>query len=210
MDAARYPFEAVDVFRARNGERVLLRPIHPQDAELAREFVRGLSPESRYNRFHQALTDLTPEMARWATRVDYERHFALIAEVFRGGREVEIGAARYHVAQGSDAAEVAVAVADDWQRQGIGERLLRGLIQAAARRGVRWLEGEVLKDNRGMLALARRLGFRTRMPRHGALTLRIDRLVAPDDADGAKPPAGGGWRWLARLGTPDVPQAGGM
>jgi acetyltransferase len=210
MDAARYPFELVDVFHARNGERVLVRPVHPQDAELARAFVRGLSPQSRYNRFHQALTDLTPEMARWATHVDYERHFALIAEVFHDGRETEIGAARYFVADGGEAAELAVAVADDWQRQGIGERLLRGLIQAAARRGVRWLEGEVLKDNAGMLALARRLGFRSRMPRSGALTLKIDRLVSPHDAGGRDAASGGGWNWLARLGALGVPQTGGM
>ena len=83
----RYPFELVDVWQARNGERVLVRPVHPQDTELARAFVRELSPASRYNRFHQPLNDLTPEMARWATHVDYERHFALVAAVFRDGRE---------------------------------------------------------------------------------------------------------------------------
>lgn len=210
----RYPFELVDVWRARGGARVLIRPVHPQDAELAREFVRELSPRSRYNRFHQPLADLTPEMARWATRVDHERHVALIAEVFDGAREVEIGAARYVRPEGGDVAEVAVAVADAWHRQGVGERLLRGLIQAAAQRGVRWLEGEVLKDNAAMLALARRLGFQARAPRHGALTVKIDRRVAPEDAASsqAAPPTSRLAPWLARLAPrwpgPAAPQPG--
>lgn len=181
----RYPFELVDVWRARNGERVLVRPVHPQDAGLAMRFVSELSPASRYNRFHQPLRELTPAMARWATQVDHDHHIALIAEVFQDGREVEIGVARYVVGDAADVAEVAVAVADAWQRQGVGERLLRGLVQIAARRGLAWLEGEVLKDNAGMLALAKRTGFAVRSARRGALTVRIDRRIsARDAADG--------------------------
>ena len=57
---------------------------------------------------------------------------------------MEIGVARYVVADREECAEIAVAVADAWQRQGVGERLLGGLIQVAARRSLRWLEGEVL------------------------------------------------------------------
>lgn len=193
----RYPFDLVDVWHARNGERVLVRPVHPQDLDLAREFVRELSPESRYNRFHQPLTELTPGMARWATHVDYERHLALIAVVYRGGREVEIGAARY-VAGESDpeAAEFAVAIADRWHGQGVAERLLRGLIEAAARKGLRWLEGDVLRDNRAMLGLARKLGFQSRLPRGDARIVRVSRRVTAGDALPAIPPAGRGWRGL--------------
>jgi len=186
----RYPFELVDVWHARNGERVLIRPVHPQDAELAMRFVNDLSPASRYNRFHQPLRELTPAMARWATDVDHDRHIALIAVVFEAGREVEIGVARYVVGDAGDVAEIAVAVADAWQRQGVGERLLRGLVQIAARRGLAWLEGEVLEDNAGMLALARRAGFAVRSARNG-LTVTIDRRITPADAvDGTTAPPG--------------------
>jgi acetyltransferase len=178
----RYPFELVDVWHARNGERVLVRPVHPQDTEIACEFVRELSPASRYNRFHQPLGELTPAMAHWATHVDYERHFALIAEVFRDGREVEIGVARYVVTDTAESAEMAIAVADGWQRQGVGERLLCGLMQVAAQHGVRWMEADVLKPNVGMLALSRRLGFRVRRSSQDPLTVRVERLLAPDDA----------------------------
>lgn len=196
----RYPFDLVDVWHARNGERVLIRPVHPQDLELACEFVRELSPESRYNRFHQPLNELTPQMARWATHVDYERHLALIAVVYRDGRETEIGVARYVTADGDpETAEFAVAVADRWHGQGVAERLLRGLIESAARKGLRWLQGDVLADNRAMLALARKLGFQASSRRGDGRLVNVSRRVSEQDA-GAAPWMGqpATWRRLLR------------
>lgn len=195
--AARYPFDLVDVWHARNGERVLVRPVHPQDLELARAFVRELSPESRYNRFHGALKELTPGMARWATHVDYDRHMALIAVHYRDGQEVEIGAARYVVRADGETAEFAVAVADAWQGQGVGVRLLSDLMRVAASRGLRWMEGEVLASNRGMLALARRLGFDYRKPHRDARLVTVSRRLREQDARGTKRPLSS-WRELLR------------
>jgi acetyltransferase len=173
--APRYPFELVDVWRAPRGERLLIRPVHPQDAPLATAFVAGLSPASRYNRFHGAVSALTPERARWATDVDYERHMALIVEAFEGGREIEIGAARYVLRADGETADLAIAIADAWQGQGIGARLLERLMAVAAARGVRVLEGDVLASNGSMLALARKLGFSVRRHREGERLRRIVR-----------------------------------
>jgi acetyltransferase len=181
-EPTRYPFDLVDVWHARDGSRVLVRPVHPQDLELVRTFVRELSPESRYNRFHGALAELSPRMARWATHVDYDRHLALIAVVYRDGREVQVGAARYVVQGDGETAEFAVAVADAWQGRGVGERLMRGLIAVAAQRRLRWFEGDVLESNRGMRALARKLGFQGRVRGGDARLLRVSRLLRPEDA----------------------------
>lgn len=196
MEHARYPFDLVDVWHAPDGERVLVRPVHPQDLELVRAFVRELSPESRYNRFHGALKELTQGMARWATHVDYDRHMALIAVRYRDGQEVEIGAARYVVRPDGETAEFAVAVADAWQGQGVGVRLLSDLMRVAASRGLRWMEGEVLASNRGMLALARRLGFDYRKPHRDARLVTVSRRLREQDA-GTKRPLSG-WRELLR------------
>ena len=194
---ARYPFDLVDVWHARNGERVLVRPVHPLDLELAQAFVRELSPESRYNRFHGAIKELTPGMARWATHVDYDRHMALIAVVYRDGREIEIGAARYVVRADGETAEFAVAVADAWQGQGLGARLLAGLVEIAARRGLSWMEGEILASNRGMLGLARKLGFDYRRPHRDVRLVTASRRLRAQDARGTEP-ALSGWRGLLR------------
>ena len=120
MSAPRYPFELVESHRLKSGRLVLVRPIHPQDETLVQSFVRGLSPRSRYFRFHNAIRELDPRMLHAATHVDYRRHLALIAEWFDGESEVEIGAARYFVRKDGETAEFAIAVADAWQRQGAG------------------------------------------------------------------------------------------
>jgi acetyltransferase len=194
---ARYPFDLVDVWHTRDGERVLIRPVHAQDLELVQAFVRELSPESRYNRFHGAVKELTPGMARWATHVDYDWHMALIAVVYQEGREIEIGAARYAVSADGETAEFAVAVADAWQGRGVGARLLRGLIEVAARRGLRWMEGDILATNRGMRALARKLGFQSRDRGGEARLVRVSRILRSEDARStAHVAARAGWRGL--------------
>jgi acetyltransferase len=129
---------------------------------------------------------------------------ALIAVVYRNGREVEIGAARYVMREGdAETAEFAIAIADRWHRRGVAERLLRGLIAVAASRGIRWLEGDVLASNRGMLGLARKLGFQSRKPRSDARLVTVSRRVAAQDAEEvARTPARRGWRGLFRSLVP--------
>ena len=57
-------------------------------------------------------------------------------------------------------AEFAIAIDDEFQRRGLGMRLLKTLVTHASRRGIRSLFGEILADNHAMLGLARRLGFK--------------------------------------------------
>ena len=83
---------------------------------------------------------------------------ALAATAMLGG-ETLLGVARYVRDRDSDNAEFAIVIADAWQGRGIGHRLLAKLIEAARRRGVKLLYGEILATNRPMLELARKLGF---------------------------------------------------
>ena len=159
MSAPRYPFELVESHRLKGGRLVLVRPIHPQDETLVQSFVRGLSPRSRYFRFHNAIRELDPRMLHAATHVDYRRHLALIAEWFDGENEIEIGAARYFVRKDGRTAEFAVAVADAWQRQGLARHLLERLMSIAQRRGLERFEGDVLEENQAMVGLVLDLGF---------------------------------------------------
>ena len=179
MNAPRYPFELIETLRLKSGRSVLVRPIHPQDEPLVQSFVRGLSPRSRYFRFHNAIRELDPRMLRAATHVDYRRHLALIAEWFDGDAETEIGAARYAVRQEDErTADFAVAVADAWQRQGLARGLLERLMRIAASRGVRRLTGDVLENNHAMLGLAADFGFDI-APSEEPGVLVVAREIAP-------------------------------
>jgi acetyltransferase len=161
--AHRYPTRLIDLWLLRDGRRVTVRPILPQDAELEQSLVRGLSPEARYNRFFNPLRELPSELLARMTQIDYERHVALVAESFVDEAERVVGEARYVLDEDGGAAEFAVVVADDWRRQGIAARLVRALSQHARASGLARLYGEVLASNRPMLAMLRRLGFSQRM-----------------------------------------------
>jgi len=161
--AHRYPTQLIDLWLLRDGRRVTVRPVLPQDAELEQSLVRGLSPEARYNRFFNPLRELPPELLARMTQIDYERHVALVAESFDAESERVVGEARYVLDEDGGAAEFAVVVADDWRRQGIAARLVRALAAHARASSVSRLYGEVLASNRPMLAMLRRLGFRRRM-----------------------------------------------
>ena len=141
------------------GATVTIRTMQPEDRDIEHRFVRELSEQSRYYRFHSALKELSPYMLERFTHVDYPEEMAIIATVPEGGGEMQIGVARYARRPGSQTAEIAIVVADAWQGRGVGTRLLIDLRRLATAAGIRHVEASVLPDNRRMLGLARELGF---------------------------------------------------
>jgi len=160
-----YPVELIEEVALPDGSRATLRPIRPEDAELEREFVEGLSPKARYFRFFYQLNELSPTMLARFTQVDYDREMALVAVAdvaHPHGHPSFVAVARYFADPDGQSAVFAIVVADAWQKRGLGHLLMTRLIAAARRRGFARLVGVVLRENTGMLALARSLGFEVR------------------------------------------------
>lgn len=186
-----YPVQWIDRWQLANGNTVTVRPVLPQDSDLARDFVaRQLTPQSRHQRFMVGINSLPAGMADYFTRIDYHDHFALIAEVFDGQGHRQIGDARFvRLAGDPAAAEFALAVADAWQGQGLGRRLLQATMSAALAHGVQCLHGDVLHDNTAMLRLARASGFVVSAHPDGAHQRRVCRtLVAASGAAAGQAP----------------------
>src|SRR6185369_1640374 len=99
----------------RDGTVLHVRPIRPEDADLERAFVNGLSEQTRYFRFFYLLHELTPAMLARFTQVDYDREMALVALVEASAGPKFVGVARYIANPDQESAEFAVVVADDWQ-----------------------------------------------------------------------------------------------
>ena len=152
-----YPAHLVSTWQPRGAPLVTLRPIRPEDAEIEQAFVRGLSAESRYFRFMDALRELTPQMLARFTQIDYDREMAFIATVTEQEREAEIGVCRYITNPDGESCEYAIVVADEWQHRGLG--MMVALIDVARSRGLREMMGHILAQNRGMLSLCTELGF---------------------------------------------------
>jgi acetyltransferase len=154
-----YPARLVSIWQPPEGELVTIRPIRPEDAEMEQDFVRRLSPESRRFRFMDTLRELTPAMLVRFTQIDYDREMAFVATIQRDGREVEVGVCRYITNPDGVTCEYAIVIADDWQRRGLGRRMMGQLIEVARRRGLEAMVGHVMNGNLGMLELCQQLGF---------------------------------------------------
>jgi acetyltransferase len=156
-----YPVHLVEKWPMPDGITLTVRPIRPEDAQIEQAFVRGLSDESRYFRFMQAVHELTQEMLVRFTQIDYDREMALIAVVETDdGTELQVAVARYTAYPDRRSCEFAIVVADDWQGRGIGTHLMHSLMQVAKSRGIDLMEGEIIAGNTHMLGLMDRLGFK--------------------------------------------------
>ncbi len=173
-----YPAQLVSAWQPAAGPAVTVRPIRPEDAELEQAFVRKLSPESRYFRFMDTMRELTPAMLVRFTQIDYDREMAFVATVPEGAGEAEIGVCRYVTNPDGESCEFALVIADDWQRKGLGRRLMGQLIDVARARGLRSMFGHVLAENRGMLQLCQSLGFAISDSLEGAMIKRATLQLA--------------------------------
>jgi acetyltransferase len=152
-----YPVELAGEVTLRDGSGVAVRAMRPEDAELEKRFVSGLSERSRYQRFMQHLSQLPPKMLERFTQLDYDRELALVALHPDRGEFIAVG--RYAPNADGTTAEFALTVADAWQGKGLGRALLDRLCRAAADAGYQALYGHMIRGNHDMLDLARRLGF---------------------------------------------------
>jgi acetyltransferase len=157
-----YPAYLVSQWQLADGTPLTIRPIRPEDAQIEQAFVRGLSEQSRYFRFMQAVHELTPQMLVRFTQIDYDREMALIAVVDDDGSELQVAVARYTAYPDQRSCEFALVVADQWQRRGIGSHLMQALMQVAKNKGIALMEGEVIAGNSNMLTLMKHLGFSSR------------------------------------------------
>ena len=113
---------------------------------------------------------------------------ALVVTAEVQGLPMIVANGNYVVTRGEegDVGEFAVAVADDWQGKGIGRRLIQRLRDAALGAGLHLLRGDVLSENRRMLALMREFGFSTRRNPEDSLLYEV-KLVLGELAGNSAP-----------------------
>jgi len=158
----------------RDGARVRLRPLAPEDKPVLAASFERLSEESRYRRFLTTKSKLSAaELTYLIDGVDHHDHEAIGA--FDPATGAMLGIARYvRSKEDPAAAEVAVTVADDWQRRGLGRALLDRLTYRARSEGIRRFSALVLSENRPALGLLAELGDADRRSSAGEVQLLIE------------------------------------
>jgi len=142
----------------RDGRRVEVRALRPEDRDDLIAAVRRIGTDSLYRRFFAVKREFSEKETAFFVNVDFVNHVALIAVVEEGGKPVIAGGGRYIVVNPGQA-EVAFAVVDEYHGQGIGTTLMRHLISIARRAGLRELIADVLPDNRQMLKVFQKCGL---------------------------------------------------
>ena len=151
-------FRAADA-TLRDGRVVHLRSIRVSDeAEVVQAFER-LSPDARYMRFMRVVKAPNMERLRKTLAAFPKGGDTIIATVPAADGIDIVGGATYVILDDTTHGEFAITVAADYGGAGLGSTLMRVMIEAASRRGLKAMEGFVLAVNQPMLRLASRLGF---------------------------------------------------
>lgn len=181
MSIFPYPIELERELPLKDGTKVRMRAIRPDDADRERAFVAAMSDTSRYYRFLHPLAQLSDDMIARFTQLDYAREMALIALTTEpsGGEGEIVGVARYYPNADGKSVEFAIAVGDAWQGKGLGTQLMQNLVASATEAGFESIEGTILSGNSGMLTLAARRGFSVAMKPESSGTTHVMLSLLP-------------------------------
>jgi acetyltransferase len=160
-----YPIQYVRHEELKDGTKVTIRPIRPEDEPAMVTFHEGLSDRSVYFRYFHMLNlgqRVAHERLTRICFIDYDREMALVAELQdpqTGARQI-IAVGRLTQIHATHDAEFAILVTDQYQGRGLGTKLLGQLLDIARAEGVQKVVGDMLSENRDMHRLCERYGFK--------------------------------------------------
>ncbi len=175
-----YPREYEREVTLKDGTRVRIRPVLPEDESRLVTLYGRLSPHAAYQRFFTVMKRLPPDWAHSFANVDYRRRMALVAERDLDWRPELIGVARFEPSDEADTAEVAMVVQDHWQGKGLGTILLGDILRAAEANGFHRFRAYVLAENHRMLdVLSRLTDIQQRRTEAGVVDILFTRRRTP-------------------------------
>jgi acetyltransferase len=160
-----YPAQYVSPWMMNDGTPVTIRPIRPEDEPLMVRFHETLSERSVYFRYFHAIglnQRIAHERLTRICFIDYERELALV--VLRKDPQTEdheiLAVGRLIKLHGTRDGEFAILVSDNWHRRGLGNELLKRLVEIGREEKIARIFGDILPENRDMLRVCDKLGFR--------------------------------------------------
>lgn len=177
------PISNSSFWTMKNGTRVEIRPISPDDEQCMIKFHKGLSERSVYMRYFESLSLATRTAHTRLARIcfaDPARETVLVA-LYRDekppfpGEQKILAVGRLSKLSDPNKAEVALLVLDEFQGLGLGSELLRQLVQAARYQSISQIEAEMFRDNTAIQRVCKKLGFRLQLidPRSVRATLSL-------------------------------------
>jgi len=154
-----YPEDLEARRTTRTGVQILLRPVKISDEPLLKDFFYSLSDESMYQRFISVRRDMPHEMLQDFVIIDYTQKTVILAVLGEAGKETIAGIGQYSLNRDMHTADIALAVSDRHQNQGLGYELISYLTYLAKNKGLLGFTAEVLVGNEPVFRLFERMGF---------------------------------------------------
>jgi RimJ/RimL family protein N-acetyltransferase len=152
-----YPteWERHDVLR--DGRRVFVRPLKPEDIAFYPDFLAHVTAEDMRLRFFAPVRELSPAVLERLIHLDYALAMAFIA--FDEATGEMLGVVRLHRDPAHRSGEYAVLVRSALKGHGLGWLLMSRMIEYARSEGLMLIQGQVLAENTTMLTMCAELGF---------------------------------------------------
>jgi RimJ/RimL family protein N-acetyltransferase len=169
IDARNYEVNAL----LKDGQKVTIRAIRPDDKEHILEAFPELNKNSLYLRFFKFKKDISDEELMFLTEVDFIHHMALVVFTRVNDKDKLIGGGRYITYDDpakSHRAEVAFLVHDNYHGQGIATIIMKHLVIIARSHGISEFEADVMPENKSMLSVFSHAGLTMS-------TSRIDNVI---------------------------------
>jgi RimJ/RimL family protein N-acetyltransferase len=143
--------------KLHDGEKVLIRPLKPEDAALYPDFLAEVTADDLRLRFFVPMREVRPELIDRLIHYDPEHAMAFIAIEEATSRM--LGVVRLHDDPGDDSGEFAILVRSRLKGHGLGWLMMKHVIAFAQEKGLATVHGQVLAENRTMLQMCAELGF---------------------------------------------------
>ena len=140
-----------------DGEKVLIRPLAPEDAALYPDFLHEVTAEDLRLRFFAAMKEVSPDLIDKLIHYDPVTAMAFIAIEEASGRM--LGVVRLHDNPDGKSGEFAILLRSHMKGHGLGWLLMKHMIANAKAKGLKVVRGQVLAENRTMLQMCGELGF---------------------------------------------------
>lgn len=169
-----YPESLISETVIRDGTRVTLRPIKPEDEPLWLELLGSCSKESIYARFRYDFYYDSHDVATQFCFIDYDREIAIVAEIEEEGARKIIGVGRLIADPDVEIMEYAILITDKWQQKELGFILTEYCMKIARMRKIKRVLAETTKDNKPMIAVFRKLNFKIRFNEDNTVSVYKD------------------------------------
>jgi acetyltransferase len=168
-----YPSQWQRHIEVKEGWRVFVRPIRPEDEPLIHEFLRHVTAQDLRLRFFAPMKEFTHEFIARLTQLDYARAMAFVA--FDEASNEMVGVVRIHSDSIYETGEYAILLRSDLKGRGLGWALMQLIIEYARSEGLKTISGDVLAENTVMLEMCRNLGFevKTDPVEHGVCDVKL-------------------------------------